>query len=93
MLITALREKFRFNSDSELIDNCLPHFGLTFIIFTRILYDSHKFDEPIENDEDRKKAFNLANWKVKDKQLVNSLMNLTIPIPAEYITQNQFEDS
>lgn len=86
MLITDLRAKFRFYSDPELIDNCFSNFGLTFIVFTRILYNSHKFDAPIEDNENRKKTFNLANWKVKDKQLVNPLMNLTIPIPQEYLT-------
>lgn len=93
MLVTALREKFRYNSAPELLDQCVDRFSLTFIAFTRILQDSHFFDEPIENDEDRKKTFNLANWKVENEQLVNFLMDLVIPIPAEYITQNQFKDS
>lgn len=83
MLITALREKFRFNSAPELLDQCVDRFGLTFVVFTRILQDSHLFDEPVE-DEKRKIAFDIANWKLVDKKLVNEQMAMSVLIPEQY---------
>ena len=77
MLITVLREKFRYNSKAGAIDECMQRFGMTFINFTKILYNSDNFPSSI-SDEDRKKLFDLANWELVDNQLVNKQMNLKI---------------
>lgn len=81
MLITVLREKFRYNSKAGMIDECMDRFGLTFINFTKILHNSDSFPSSI-SEEDKKKMFDLANWKLVDKQLVNEQINLKIPVSS-----------
>ena len=79
MLITVLREKFRYNSKAGAIDECMQRFGMTFINFTKILHNSDDFPSSV-SEGDRKKLFDLANWKLVDKQLVNEQMNLKISV-------------
>ena len=83
MLLTSLREKFKFYSDPGITDHCLNEFGLTFITLTRILQGSELFDDI--SDKDRADLFNLKNWKREKTQLYNDKIGIKITIPDQYL--------
>ena len=78
MLITVFRERFRYNSP-ELVDLCMKKYHMTFVSFTRILYNSGILENLPE--EHQKDAFNLNNWELDGKSLKNSKLNLSVDIP------------
>lgn len=58
MLLTLVRENFRKNSNTELIENCLERLGLSFVIFTKIVHDNVNIDEQPDEFFDLKKLEN-----------------------------------
>ena len=84
MLLTVLREKFKFSSSQEAIEHCLDKFGFTFIMLTKIFQESGKLDEV--PDIDRKAMFNLDNWKLNEErtEILNKEKNMHVSIPSKY---------
>lgn len=83
MLLTVLREKFKFQSTPSIVEKCLAKFGFTFVTLTRIFHDSGQFDEIPE--EKVPVIFELDNWERRGQELCNDKAELIVQIPENYL--------